>query len=58
LDQGEVTPAAAPSVPPKPPDGVVRRKKKSKACSDNRLAGAPSAATAPMGRRLAVYERG
>jgi len=35
-------------VTPKPPDGVARRKKKSKACSDDRQAGAPSAATTPV----------
>jgi hypothetical protein len=35
-------------VTPKPPDGVARRKKKSKACRDDRQAGAPSAAMAPV----------
>jgi hypothetical protein len=35
-------------VTPKPPDGVARRKHQPKACSDDRQAGAPSAATAPV----------
>jgi hypothetical protein len=36
-------------VTPKPPDGVVRRKKKQKACSDDAQAGARSASPAPPG---------
>jgi hypothetical protein len=35
-------------VTPKPPDGGARRKRKSKACSDDRQAGASSAAPAPV----------
>jgi Putative transposase len=39
-------------VTPKPPDGVARRKKRSRACSDDPQASAPSAAPAPVPGRF------